>query len=145
MTRVSNNAEVHEIKEHIHSESIVYPVNAATPVNLADGGAPNTPGAWTQIIAAGTLSGSWDIHFATLRNFSANGTFIIEFGVGATPDAFGECVVERSAANTDVSDVPVLTGRSDHSLGLASERLVARVRTAAGGKNVDIFVVVHVY
>lgn len=139
--------DTHEVKEHIHALSLCYPDDVSAPVTLTGAAGANTFGAWVQIIAGGTLSGPYDVHYVSLENASAVDTYRIEFSVGAGNDAFGTTGnVVFPAGVVDHSQLPVTTGRVDHTLALASEALFARVKTAGGGSDtVDISVVVHVY
>lgn len=141
-------SDTHEVKEHMHSESWCYPDDVSAPITLTGAVGANTYGAWTLIIPAATFSAYYDIHYVTLENFSANDVYRVQFGIGATYIGFGTTgSVKRSAVATDFSDVPVLTGTSDHAIcNGTTQALYARVKTAGGGSDTaDISVVGHSY
>lgn len=145
MTYMWNNAEVHEIKEHIHAESVTYPADVSAPVQLT-AGAANVYGAWVQVIAGGTLSNSFDIHYVTFENISANDTYRIQFSYGGSNTTMGETPnLVRSAVFTDFVGINVTTADSNHNLPSASDALYARVKSANGGNNGFVSVCVHPY
>jgi hypothetical protein len=145
MTYMWNNAEVHEIKEHIHAESVTYPADIRTPVQLT-AGAANVYGAWVQIIAGGTLPGQWDIHYVTFENISANDTYRIQFSYGGSNTTMGETPnLVRSAAFTDFIGISVTTGDINHVIPSAADALYARLKSAGGGNNGYVSVCLHPY
>ena len=146
MTRPVNNRAIQLAEEHQHSQSVTYPTDISAPITLTGGAAANQAGSWTQIIAGGTLSSEYDVHYASIE-VPANGTYGIEFSHGAGNTPCGELPpINRDAAVTSFSGVPVTTGDDDHQLIPPADALFARVRSAAGGaQTVDIFVSVHHY
>lgn len=84
-TKKTIGDHVYNIEEHIHAPDQCYPTLGAGQA-VADGGA-----AWaeavnpTQIIPAGTITQSFDVHFINVEGATAQGVFEISLWAGPNP------------------------------------------------------------
>ena len=94
--------KVHTLEEHAHKEQMVYPM-LANPITLT-----KAAGAWaafpapTEIVPVNTITDDFDIHFVTISNISANGSYDLELYMGAAlAEVFIGAVTFVRTANKD--------------------------------------------
>ena len=130
---------IHSIEEHNHSAARVYP-SLAGGVNIIDGGAAWTYGAYVQVVPAATIQDPFDIHWLIFESISANDIYQIEVVYGAGDTYAGEKKFVRTAVQEQTGDVPFMT-----VIIPANSRIRARIASAGGGNNVDLSIAYHLY
>ncbi len=120
----------HTLEEHAHKEQRVYP-ELANPITLT-----KAAGAWAaypapiEIVPASTITESFDVHFVTISNISANGNYNLNlYSGGGGSEVFIGAVTFTRTANKDqaalVIQTPIIPPNTRISGALSSSNAAA--------------------
>ena len=137
-------SHIHQMDEHFHSADRCFPTLAAGTV-IADGGpafaeAPNP----TQIIPAGAITESFDIHFINVEAATAQETFEVSLWSG--PDPGVEIARRRVTIILNVGNVLGLVSYPTlNDPVLPNTRISAKVADNTGGISLTLSLQYHLY
>lgn len=136
-------ALLHEMNDHLHTPSKVYPTLADGVVVTA--GAAWTLGAFAEIVPINTITSDFDIHHISIESLSANEVYELALYYGPTDIECGRTRITKNANQDGTMNIPILTSTVEHKPLPANSRIRAKLATAGGTDTATISIFYHPY
>lgn len=127
--------------QHIHKSAQVYPTLAAG-VTITAGGQAWTLGAFAELIPAGAIPKSYDVHWVNVETASSNAVYELVLYSGAIGQEAEVARVRTRQATTasGPANVPIQI-----PIQHADARISAKLASSTGGSNISVSVFYHDY